>query len=70
MPPHIFIVPGRLRQGDAACLSPINPRTVRRICEAASLASGLEKNVSLHTLRHRFATHLLEAEIGGSAVTG
>jgi integrase/recombinase XerD len=40
---------------------PINPRTVQEVCKAALLTSGLKKNVSVHTLRHSFATHLLEA---------
>ena len=40
---------------------PINPRTVQEACKAALLASGLKKKVSVHTLRHSFATHLLEA---------
>jgi len=43
--------------------NPVNPMTTRqlnRICHAAVDAAGLDKRVSLHTLRHSFATQLLE----------
>ena len=39
----------------------IGSRTVGRICAQAAQAAGISKHVSLHTLRHSFATHHLEA---------
>ena len=53
--PKPFLFPGR--QPD----QPINLRTVQVVCKRALAASGLSKRVNMHTLRHSFATHLLES---------
>lgn len=39
---------------------PITPRSVQRACQITTEVAGLDKKVTVHTLRHCFATHLLE----------
>ena len=43
--------------------NPVNPMSTRQLARAFHLArkaAGIDKKVSLHSLRHAFATHLLE----------
>jgi site-specific recombinase XerD len=40
---------------------PIATRAVEIACDKAARASGLDKHITVRTLRHTFATHLLEA---------
>lgn len=53
--PQRWVFPNRAGDG------PIGEKTVQRLYCAVRDAAGLSKNGGVHTLRHAFATHLLEA---------
>ena len=52
-----WLFPGR----DPA--QPMTTRQLNRACHAAAQMGEINKRVSLHTLRHSFATHLLEQKV-------
>src|SRR5712672_9538 len=55
--PQGWLFPGRDR------VQPMTTRQLNRACHAAADRAEIDKRVSLHTLRHSFATHLLEQNI-------
>jgi site-specific recombinase XerD len=55
--PSAWLFPGnRWHTGD----TPITTKVVWNACEEAAQRAGLQKDIHPHTLRHCFATHLLE----------
>jgi integrase len=58
-----WLFPARRRPDELVSSHPLLPRSVEAAMQAAVIECGFHKHVTVHTLRHSWATHLLEAGI-------
>jgi site-specific recombinase XerD len=57
--PKVYLFPST--EGHRGEERPISDRTVWYACKEAAARAGIKKRIGPHTLRHSFATHLMEA---------
>jgi site-specific recombinase XerD len=62
-PLWLFPAPGRGGIAMPTATAPMPRSRVQGACRAALTASGIHKRASVHTLRHSYATHVLEAGV-------
>src|SRR6266851_387518 len=56
--PRVYLFPSK--RSAPGSEQPISDKTVWNVCRAAATRAGIHKKLGPHTLRHCFATHLLE----------
>ena len=61
----VWLFPAKPRDGKpwTAATAPLSPSSVQKVMRAAVQESGIQKHATVHTLRHSYATHLLEAGV-------
>jgi integrase/recombinase XerD len=57
--PRVYLFPGEAKQGSKG--DHLTPKAVYHACKGAARRAGIQKKVGPHTLRHSFATHMLES---------
>jgi len=57
--PRTYLFPAGAANRDKS--APLTPKAVWHACRKAAVQAGIQKPISPHTLRHSYATHLLEA---------
>jgi integrase/recombinase XerD len=57
--PMEYLFPGEAKQGSKG--DHLTPKAVYYACKGAARRAGIQKKVGPHTLRHSFATHMLES---------
>ena len=61
----VWLFPAKPRDGTpwATAPDPVSGHSLQRVMRAAVQESGVQKDATVHTLRHSYATHLLEAGV-------
>lgn len=57
--PRGYLFPGEAKGGSNG--DHLSPKAIYLACKGAARRAGIQKNVGPHTLRHSFATHLVES---------